>query len=136
MKPRTPLEGAFALELPCPNCGESRLLGFLYLNQHGKHMHTHYVCTFWKSEEDPGVYMDPDHDSTVNRCGWHGWVVPEPLKFPTAAGSVIEASRPEDGEPGLWMRTEVDDWVNRDGYIRHDGDLSLSSVLFDAGAGE
>lgn len=133
MKPRTPIEGAFGLDWPCPDCGNVSLLGFLYLNQHGAHMHTHYVCTFWASEEDPGVYMDPDHDSTVNRCNWHGWVVPAPKKLPTAAGSVITATGLSWNGAMLWMRTEVDDWVNRDGLIRHDVDLTLVDVVFDAG---
>lgn len=47
--------------LPCPDCGNMSVIGFLYLDQHGRHQHTHYVCTFWAAKD---------------RCGWHGWTVP------------------------------------------------------------
>lgn len=51
-------------DLTCPECQRSgTLLGYRMDNQHGEHMHTHYVCTYWPS-------------GAVRPCGWHGWVVP------------------------------------------------------------
>lgn len=50
-------------DLPCPRCGEKRILGYRLDNENGEHMHTHYVCTFWASGPD-------------GRCGWSGWFVP------------------------------------------------------------
>lgn len=48
---------------PCPDCGQSWILGYRMDNEHREHMHTHYVCTFWgKGQPRP--------------CGWHGWSVP------------------------------------------------------------
>lgn len=75
---RSPLDGAFEVTNPCPECGNRSVLGFLYLNQDGQHMHTHYVCTFWASPSDV----------EGSRCGWHGWTVPdapdpEPPALPT-----------------------------------------------------
>ena len=58
--------GAFEASLPCPDCGHDSLFGYLFRNEEGKHMHTHYVCTFWASGKPGGE----------GRCGWHGWSVP------------------------------------------------------------
>ena len=49
--------------LPCPDCGQYRILCYLLNDEKGKHMHTHYVCTFWGSGQPKA-------------CGWHGWTVP------------------------------------------------------------
>lgn len=49
--------------LPCPDCGQYRVLCYLLNDEEGKHMHTHYVCTFWGSGQP-------------KECGWHGWSVP------------------------------------------------------------
>lgn len=53
----------FRADLPCPECGRYRILGYRLDNEHGAHMHTHYVCTFWAS-------------GAARACGWHGWTVP------------------------------------------------------------
>lgn len=58
-------------ETPCPDCGTLNVLGFLYVNDDGKHMHTHYVCTYWESNK-------PNDEG---RCGWHDWSVPIPEEF-------------------------------------------------------
>lgn len=50
-------------ELPCPECGAYDVIGYLFVNEAGEHMHTHYVCTRWATGE-----RQP--------CGWHGWIVP------------------------------------------------------------
>lgn len=62
--------------LPCPECGNMAVIGFLYLDQHGSHQHTHYVCTFWKSPDDKNVYLTAGYDASRDRCDWHGWSVP------------------------------------------------------------
>jgi hypothetical protein len=49
--------------LPCPDCGQNRIVGYRMDNEHGDHMHTHYVCTFWAK-------------GAAKACGWHGWSVP------------------------------------------------------------
>jgi hypothetical protein len=61
-RPRDPA-GFLVPELPCPDCGHRRILGYRMDNEHGHHMHTHYVCTFWGS-------------GMRRPCGWHGWSVP------------------------------------------------------------
>lgn len=55
----------FKLELPCPDCGNRRLIGYAFLDQEGRHQHTHYICTWWPSY---GA-------AATQRCGWHGWTV-------------------------------------------------------------
>lgn len=55
--------GTWVASLPCPDCGQNRILGYRLDNEKGGHMHTHYVCTFWAS-------------GTRKACGWHGWSVP------------------------------------------------------------
>ena len=49
--------------LGCPDCGQGRIIGYRMDNEHGDHMHTHYVCTFWGKGQPKA-------------CGWHGWSVP------------------------------------------------------------
>lgn len=49
--------------LLCPVCQQDSVIGYLLTNERSEHMHTHYVCTFWKSGE-------------TRRCGWSGWIVP------------------------------------------------------------
>lgn len=61
-RPRDPA-GFLVPKLPCPDCGHRRILGYRMDNEHGHHMHTHYVCTFWGS-------------GMRRACGWHGWSVP------------------------------------------------------------
>lgn len=56
-------EGMWVASLPCPRCGQYRVLGYRLNNEEGSHVHTHYVCTFWSSGEPKA-------------CGWHGWSVP------------------------------------------------------------
>lgn len=58
-------------DLPCPDCGELRVIGYLLTNERGEHAHTHYVCTFWRSG------LKPDLSASLHkRCGWSGWSVP------------------------------------------------------------
>ena len=56
---------------PCPECRNLSVIGFLYVNEAGEHMHTHYVCTFWPT----GKQLDGSWKQT-HPCGWHGWRVP------------------------------------------------------------
>lgn len=63
-------EQTFPMDLPCPSCGQESLFGYSYQNEKGEHMHTHYVCTFWRS----GVKSDLSA-SLHKHCGWHGWTV-------------------------------------------------------------
>lgn len=49
--------------LPCPDCGQHRIIGYRLENERGEHKHTHYVCRFWGADEPKA-------------CGWHGWSVP------------------------------------------------------------
>jgi len=78
------------VDLPCPECGNRSVIGFLYLDQHGHHQHTHYVCTFWKSPDDRSVYLTAGYDASKDRCGWHGWGVPEPLVCDHCGGTTFE----------------------------------------------
>jgi hypothetical protein len=48
---------------PCPHCSNHTVIGYLLVDEAGKHRHTYYVCTFWRSSEPA-------------RCGWSGWLVP------------------------------------------------------------
>lgn len=57
--------------LPCPECGREAVIGYLLVNERGKHMHTRYACTFWPSNP-PGLHAR----SVTSRCGWEGWTVP------------------------------------------------------------
>lgn len=68
---RTLIHRVFDADLPCPDCGQDSVIGYLFLNEHGEHMHTYYVCTFWPSGKraDGGYEVRP-------RCGWGGWTVP------------------------------------------------------------
>jgi hypothetical protein len=60
---------------PCPNCGQSdTVLGYYFASEDGKHQHTRYVCTFWRSGLDAGGYMQH------NPCGWSGWTAGGPNK--------------------------------------------------------
>jgi hypothetical protein len=59
---RTPM-WTWVAGLPCPDCGQNRIVGYRMDNEHGDHMHTHYVCTFWAK-------------GAPKACGWHGWSVP------------------------------------------------------------
>jgi hypothetical protein len=64
-------ERTFNVDLPCPSCGQDSLFGYLLLNERGEHMHTHYVCRFWRSG------IKPDLSASLHKhCGWHGWSVP------------------------------------------------------------
>lgn len=58
---------------------------------------------------------------------------PPTLQLPQAPGSVVDATVLCTAGRFLWMRTEVDDWVNRDGLIRSDSDFVSVKILFDAG---
>lgn len=49
--------------VPCPDCGQRRVMGYRLDTENGEHMHTHYVCTWWGKGQPKG-------------CGWHGWSVP------------------------------------------------------------
>lgn len=62
---------SFVVPGPCPRCGREFIVGLMYVNDTGQHMHTRYYCMFWKSFDQ----ADPDG---MTRCGWDGWVVPEP----------------------------------------------------------
>lgn len=64
---------AFKTDQPCPQCGVAKVLGFLYLSERGTHQHTHYVCLSWPA--------------TGERCGWHGWTVPDPENNNGATGA-------------------------------------------------
>lgn len=55
----------FRVDLPCPICGHQTVIGYLYVDQAGRPMHTRYVCTFWQSGMAPN---EP--------CNWWGWSVP------------------------------------------------------------
>lgn len=66
----------FDATLPCPDCGNKSVIGYLYLDQHGHHQHTQYVCTFWRTPEDKSVYLQAGYDASKDRCGWQGWSVP------------------------------------------------------------
>jgi hypothetical protein len=57
--------------LPCPVCKQYALIGYLYTNENGQHMHTRYVCTFWRS----GVKEDLS-GATYEPCNWSGGTVP------------------------------------------------------------
>lgn len=57
--------------LPCPECRNMTLIGYLLVDEEGKHMHTKYVCTFWPT----GVRQNRPYVNT-NPCGWSGWTVP------------------------------------------------------------
>ena len=83
--------------LPCPNCGNTSVIGFLYLDQFGHHQHTHYVCTFWATPEDKSVYLRPGYDASKDRCGWHGWSVPGWDQEPAPSS---ESEPPADGSYG------------------------------------
>lgn len=52
--------------LPCPVCGHRTVIGMLLVNEHGKHMHTLYQCTYWPT----GGRGD------AARCHWTGYAVP------------------------------------------------------------
>lgn len=49
--------------VPCPRCGNYKLLYYLLTNEAGMHQHTRYVCTFYGSGRRAS-------------CGWDGWTVP------------------------------------------------------------
>lgn len=58
-------------DLPCPDCGQFRIIGHYFTNEKDEHMHTRYVCTFWRS----GV--KPDLSAALHEpCGWLGASVP------------------------------------------------------------
>ena len=61
------------VDRPCPQCGQTTVGGMLLVDERGRHQHTRYVCTFWRSGllgEDEG--FRPAHEP----CGWEGWSVP------------------------------------------------------------
>jgi predicted RNA-binding Zn-ribbon protein involved in translation (DUF1610 family) len=53
-------------DLPCPQCGEHKIVTLSFTNKAGEHMHTHYHCTYWAGRADGGG----------GQCGWHDWSVP------------------------------------------------------------
>lgn len=53
----------WAATLPCPACGQDSVFGYRLDNEDGEHMHTRYVCAFWRR-------------GATLRCGWSGWSVP------------------------------------------------------------
>lgn len=59
---------AWTSSLPCPDCGQMTVIGYLLVNEQGSHMHTKYACTFWPSSKSLTVAEKP--------CGWQGWSVP------------------------------------------------------------
>jgi hypothetical protein len=65
----------FAVETPCPDCGQRSLIGYLLVNESGRHQHTRYACTFWRSGLSPDG-LRPLHEP----CGWQGWSVPAPAR--------------------------------------------------------
>lgn len=66
--------GAWKVDaLPCPDCGNRTLMGYLLTNEFGEHMHTKYVCTFWKADPMRGT---PRTETVTRPCGWQGWSVP------------------------------------------------------------
>lgn len=54
------------IDLPCPKCNNQTLVAVFYVEETGKHQHTHYYCMFWATT---GIAPGD------NRCGWHGWTV-------------------------------------------------------------
>lgn len=56
-------------DIPCPGCGQISIIGLLLCNERESHVHTWYVCTFWRSGIDPGG------GGPYKPCGWTGWVV-------------------------------------------------------------
>lgn len=51
-------------DLPCPDCGQYRIIGYVFTNEADEHMHTHYVCTFWPS------WLRPDSTyAWTKQCG-------------------------------------------------------------------
>lgn len=58
-------------DLPCPSCDQYTVVGYLLIDEHGRHQHTRYRCTFWRS----GV--KPDLSGALHApCEWEGWSVP------------------------------------------------------------
>ena len=68
-------------EHPCPVCGEAKVLGYYLVDERGRHQHTRYVCTFWRSGISPAGF------AAYRACGWTGWTVP--------AAPVVEADEVE-----------------------------------------
>lgn len=58
----------FTVDEPCPQCGQSKVIGILLdknaTDGGNPHMHTWYVCRYWAA-------------GSQDRCGWTGWFVPE-----------------------------------------------------------
>lgn len=51
------------VDLPCPRCGNKKVLCYLLTDEDGQHQHTYYVCTFYGRGRRAS-------------CGFHGWTVP------------------------------------------------------------
>jgi hypothetical protein len=58
-----------ASALKCPACGRNTVGILRYINEHGAHMHTRYLCASW-----PSGAGEP--------CGWAGWYVPNAQTTP------------------------------------------------------
>lgn len=55
---------AFKLDgVLCPRCKCYGLIGYYFRTLEGAHQHTYFVCPLWPAGGQ--------------RCGWHGWSVPE-----------------------------------------------------------
>lgn len=80
--------------LTCPQCGRHTILGVLLTNEHGKHMHTWYICTFWGGDPTPGGGVNPRL-----HCGWTGWnIADDETRVREAASQVFTAEGVD-----LWM---------------------------------
>lgn len=74
-------------EYPCPNCKQPTLMGYYLANENGEHMHTRYVCTFWRSG------TKPDLSGSMHRArGWSGWTGYGPNKPLDMSKQAVEIS--------------------------------------------
>lgn len=63
-------------DIRCPNCKQTgTIMGHYLADENGRHSHTRYLCTFWRSGIKPDL-----SGSTHEPCGWSGWRVPGPNK--------------------------------------------------------
>lgn len=60
----------------CPKCGSHDIIGFLLVDEEGRHAHTKYRCTRWVNtmpREQRRVDISEDWGYP---CGWEDWSVP------------------------------------------------------------